>query len=90
MKRPKLLLLDEATSALDNQSEKEVQAALDMLLEFDLTTVVIAHRLNTVRNVDKIAVLHEGQVVEEGTFSELAERPGSRFSQMLQLSDGLT
>jgi len=72
VKDPKVLLLDEATSALDTESERIVQAALDRLLESQQrTTIVIAHRLSTIRNVDKIAVVHEGRVVEEGTYDQL-------------------
>lgn len=84
IKKPKLLLLDEATSALDNQAEKEVQAALDQLLQIDLTTVIIAHRLNTIRNADIVAVLREGRIVEQGTYTDLEQQPNSYFSKMLE------
>jgi subfamily B ATP-binding cassette protein MsbA len=65
-----ILILDEATSALDNESEREVQRALDRLLE-NRTTLVIAHRLSTIRQADEILVLEKGKVVERGTHAEL-------------------
>jgi ATP-binding cassette subfamily C protein len=77
--RPKILLLDEATSALDNVSQARV---LDALKELDATRVVIAHRLGTVRDADRIVVLDRGRVVEQGRFDELAAREG-RFAAML-------
>ena len=70
LKNPPILILDEATSALDTESEKLVQEALDNLMK-DRTTLVVAHRLSTIRNADVICVLHEGQIVERGTHDEL-------------------
>jgi ATP-binding cassette subfamily B protein len=70
-----LLLLDEATSALDAESERLVQDALDRLMEHR-TTVVIAHRLATVRAADRIVVMDEGRIVEEGTHATLTRRDG--------------
>lgn len=70
-----ILLLDEATSALDAESEHQVQQALETLMQ-GRTTLVIAHRLATVRNADRILVLEHGQLVEEGTHHELMERNG--------------
>ena len=85
-----LLLLDEATSALDAQSEKVVQAALDSL-SGGRTTLVIAHRLATIRNADKIVVMDRGQVVDEGTHDELLERSGTYADlYRLQFQDGKT
>lgn len=65
LKNPKILLLDEATSALDLESEQMVQDALNNLIS-NRTTVVIAHRLTTIRNADLIAVLQSGKLVEQG------------------------
>jgi ATP-binding cassette subfamily B protein len=70
-----LLLLDEATSALDAESERLVQDALDRLMA-DRTTIVIAHRLATVRAADRIVVMDQGQIVEEGTHATLSARGG--------------
>ena len=70
LKNPPILILDEATSALDTESEKLVQEALENLMK-DRTTLVVAHRLSTIRNADLICVLHEGQIVERGTHDEL-------------------
>ncbi|TYG62825.1 hypothetical protein ES288_D07G263000v1 [Gossypium darwinii] len=87
LKNPKILLLDEATSALDASSESIVQEALDRLM-VGRTTVVVAHRLSTIRNVDSIAVIQQGQVVEIGTHEELISKAGAyasliRFQEMV-------
>lgn len=76
LKNAPIVILDEATSALDNKSEKVVQRALDKLME-GRTTIVIAHRLSTVMDADKILVINDGQVVEEGTHNDLLEKNGS-------------
>lgn len=70
LKNPPILILDEATSALDTESEQLVQEALEHLMQ-DRTTLVVAHRLSTIRHVDLICVLHEGQIVEQGKHEEL-------------------
>jgi len=75
LKDPRILVLDEATSSLDSESEALVQGALDALME-GRTTFVIAHRLSTVRNADRLLVLDDGRIVQEGTHDELLEQGG--------------
>ena len=70
LKNPPILILDEATSALDSESEKLVQEALEHLMK-DRTTLVVAHRLSTIKHADLICVMHEGEIVESGTHEEL-------------------
>uniref|UniRef100_A0A7S3QG25 Bile salt export pump n=1 Tax=Chaetoceros debilis TaxID=122233 RepID=A0A7S3QG25_9STRA len=84
LKNPKILLLDEATSALDSESEYVVQEALDKLLgKGNRTTIVIAHRLSTVRNADIIAVVKDGAIVEQGTHDQLLARSGSEYAKLV-------
>ncbi|XP_060052278.1 phosphatidylcholine translocator ABCB4 isoform X3 [Erinaceus europaeus] len=78
IRNPKILLLDEATSALDTESEAEVQAALDKARE-GRTTIVVAHRLSTIRNADVIAGFGDGVIVEQGSHSELMQKEGIYF-----------
>ncbi|AMD95096.1 ABC transporter ATP-binding protein [Leptotrichia sp. oral taxon 847] len=75
LENPQILILDEATSALDNESEKLVQDALEKLMG-NKTTFVIAHRLTTIENSDKIVVLQQGEIKEVGTHKELLEKNG--------------
>jgi len=78
IRNPKILVLDEATSSLDVQSEKLIQEALERLVE-NKTTFIIAHRLSTVRKVDKILVLEKGKIVEQGNHDELIKKKGAYF-----------
>jgi ABC-type multidrug transport system fused ATPase/permease subunit len=70
-KDPEILILDEATSSLDSASEQYVQRLVSILRDQQKTVIIIAHRLSTVLNADKIVVLHEGIVVEEGNHDQL-------------------
>jgi subfamily B ATP-binding cassette protein MsbA len=83
LKNAPVLILDEATSALDAESERLVQKALANLIT-NRTTVVIAHRLSTVRRADKIVVMEDGQIVETGTHAELLEH-GGKYRRLYEL-----
>ncbi|QEE46970.1 ABC transporter ATP-binding protein [Rhizobium sp. WL3] len=76
LKDPPILLLDEATSALDSTTEREIQSALEELSK-GRTTLVVAHRLGTIRNAGRIVVMQQGRIVEVGTHAELLERAGA-------------
>ena len=76
LKNPPVLILDEATSALDSVTEAKLQATFDRLSQ-GRTTIIIAHRLSTVRNADRIAVIEEGRVAELGSHQELMEKNGA-------------
>ena len=82
VKDPPILILDEATASLDADSERQVQDALERLMR-GRTTLVIAHRLSTVRRADRIVVLDGGRVAEAGRFHELL-RLGGRFARMVE------
>ena len=75
LKNAPILLLDEATSALDTESEQHVQAALDTLME-NRTSIVIAHRLSTVENADRILVMDKGEIIESGSHAQLLAKNG--------------
>lgn len=83
MKNPPIMILDEATSALDTESERLVQDAIENLMK-NRTSLVIAHRLSTVKNADLICVLHEGEIVERGKHEELLEE-GGIYTKLYQL-----
>jgi ABC-type multidrug transport system fused ATPase/permease subunit len=84
LKDPKILILDEATSSLDSESERLVQEAIEKLMH-GRTSVVIAHRLATVRNADKIIVLDEGRIVEQGTHAELLSNENGLYKTLTEL-----
>ncbi len=83
IRNPKVIIFDEATSALDTVSERHIQKAIENLSK-DKTTFIVAHRLSTIKNADKIAVIKDGSCVEFGTYDELNQRKGEfyRFAQM--------
>jgi len=84
LKNPRILILDEATSSLDSESERLVQEALEKLME-GRTSLVIAHRLSTVRKADKIIVLSGGKIVEQGTHTELLSNGGGLYKTLTEL-----
>ncbi len=86
LRNPTLLVLDEATSSLDSQSEKDVQDALNNLMQ-NRTSIIIAHRLSTIRDVDCIYVLDKGKIAETGTHHELMSRTGGIYRRLVELQD---
>ena len=85
IRNPSVLLMDEATAFMDPSTEATLQAALDRILK-KRTAIVIAHRLATVENCDRILVLKNGQLIEEGTHSEL-RRQGGLYAEMANLQE---
>ena len=81
---PRILILDEATSSLDNESEREIQNVIDNL-KGTITVIIIAHRLSTVKNVDKLVVLGDGEVQEEGSPEELLSDGDSYFKKLYEI-----
>ncbi len=89
---PRILILDEATSSVDTETEREIQAALDHLVQ-GRTTIAIAHRLSTLRKADRLVVLERGRIVQTGVHSELLDVPGvyARLHRaQMELTEGLT
>ena len=83
MKNAKILVLDEATSALDAENENAVQHALENLIKKkNMTAIIIAHRLSTVKNADKIIFLNKGKIIESGTHEELLNKNGE-YKQLM-------
>ena len=87
LKNPTILILDEATSSLDSESERLVQVALDRLMQ-GRTTFIVAHRLATIRNADRIAVIEAGRVVEIGSHDELSVKPDGLYRRLSALQFG--
>ena len=75
IRKPKIIIFDEATSALDSVSEKKVQEATNEMMK-NCTTFLVAHRLSTIQNADRIVVMKEGHIVEMGSYEELMEKKG--------------
>ena len=84
LKNPAILILDEATSSLDSESEKLVQEAMDELMK-DRTTIIIAHRLATIRKADKILVIDSGRVVEQGSHEDLLVQDNGLYANLIKL-----
>jgi len=83
-KQPNFLILDEATSDLDSASERHIQNSIDAL-QGEVTVVIIAHRLSTVKNADRVYVLDQGRVIEEGTYEKLRMRENGQFREMVEM-----
>lgn len=92
IRHPSILLLDEATSALDTESEMLVQSSIDNLLKYSkaITTIIVAHRLRTVRNADCIAVIDEGNIIEIGSHNTLMNIENGYYKSMIDKSTGDT
>ncbi|KAI3888355.1 hypothetical protein MKX03_003107 [Papaver bracteatum] len=84
LKNPKILLLDEATSALDVKSEKLVKDALERIM-LNRTSIIVAHRLTTIKDAKVISVVHQGKIVEQGNHEELISIPNGAYSQLIRL-----
>jgi ATP-binding cassette subfamily B protein len=78
---PRILILDEATSSVDSETEKQIQQALDRLVE-GRTTFAIAHRLSTLQAADRLVVLEKGKVVEQGTHGELVDKENGVYAKL--------
>ncbi len=83
LRKPSILFLDEATSALDTENETRIQEALEKL-KGKMTIIVIAHRLSTIRNAEQVIVLDEGEIIQQGQFSQLANEKGGTFRSLLK------
>jgi len=84
LKNPPIMILDEATSALDTESEKMVQVALENMMQ-NRTSIVIAHRLSTIQKADLIVVMQKGQIVEQGTHTELLVKDGGTYAKLVMM-----
>lgn len=82
LRKPAILVLDEATSALDNKNEATIQAAIDKL-KSRMIIIVVAHRLSTIRNADQVIVLEQGEIIQQGGYTQLSRETKGTFSQLL-------
>jgi ATP-binding cassette subfamily B protein len=83
LKNAPILILDEATSSLDSETESEIQASINELLEMkNITVIAIAHRLSTIKHLDRIIVIQEGRIIEDGSFDELVFKENGRFREL--------
>lgn len=87
-RNPHILILDEATSALDSVSEQYVQRTIQLLRQEGITVILIAHRMSTIKNADKIVVLYEGTLVEEGTHQTLLQSPVGTYRRLWEQQNG--
>ena len=83
MRKAEIVIFDEATSALDNTSEKEVQVAIENLMK-DRTVLTVAHRLSTIVNCDRILVVNNGQIIEDGNHKTLIEK-GGKYAELYNM-----
>ena len=84
IKKPKILILDEATSSLDAKAEREVKDAIDDIIEKSkLTVIIIAHRLSTVMDADRIIMMNRGEIIEQGSHDELKAKKGSAYRKLV-------
>ena len=84
LKNPKILILDEATAAMDTATERRIQEAISKLIE-GKTTIMIAHRLSTLRDADRLIVIEHGKVAEQGTHAELLEKENGIYKKLYDL-----
>lgn len=87
LKEAPILVLDEATSALDSESERAIQAALESVMK-GRTVIAIAHRLSTLRQMDRILVMEAGKIIEDGSHAELVDHPGGHYARLWQMQSG--
>ena len=82
-RNPSVLILDEATSALDNETEHKITKTIERISK-DITVIIVAHRLSTVRNVDQLVYLSKGRIANQGTFAEV-QRSNAEFANLVKL-----